>query len=263
MIYHKKLCMNELSVEKICRKETRIFEQYTDPQYATLTFLQKGQGRICTTGRELKVFEGQLLYLPEGERYDILWTGKEEISFIRLSIVSRKFDIENTDRYEPQVVEGIKDEDTESVFQKIFQLFETEDRMEKIRAIGHYYLFYADLLPRLEQASPLAMNPFLREAISLIDLRFSEDFSMEELAKNISLSPSRMFHLFQKELGITPTRYRNRRRVEEAAVYLRGSDESMAHIAERCGFHSTAYFREIFKSFVGKTPQEYRGEWRK
>ena len=48
-------------------------------------------------------------------------------------------------------------------------------------------------------------------------------------------------------------------RVERAAEELRRTDRTIDEIAERCGYNSPAYFREIFREITGMTPAEYRG----
>ena len=99
--YQKKLCMTELSITKT-QKSGRFSEKMT-PEDASLIFLFRGLGTVCTAAGEFSLSPGQLLFLPESEPYDALWTGKE-IEWIRLSIVSRKFDLENTLRHPPQIV---------------------------------------------------------------------------------------------------------------------------------------------------------------
>ena len=260
--YSKKICMSELCIEEVSLCGPRFYESCPPRQDSSLTFLYEGSGKICTVGSQIEMKAGELLYLPEGEHYDILWSG-DNICFIRIRIISRKFDLENTKCHSPRIITSLSKEDTGSLFRQIHQLFSTENRVEKIRAVGLYYLFYASLLPELEEKNTRHHSLALREAIFYIETHFAEDFSMEKLAHHISLSPSRMFHLFQKELGTSPVRYRNHCRMEHAACDLRSTDLSLSEIAERNGLPSPAYFRELFKKHTGKTPLQYRADWRK
>ena len=85
-----------------------------------------------------------------------------------------------------------------------------------------------------------------------------EDFDMAAIASYCCISESRLYHIFKSELGKTPVYYRNELRIENAAGALRESDDSTERIAEKCGFHSVAYFRETFRRFTGLSPAEYR-----
>ena len=56
----------------------------------------------------------------------------------------------------------------------------------------------------------------------------------------------------------TPVKYRNQLRIEKACSELCTKDISISEIAEKCGFNSLTYFREVFHSFTGMTPNKYR-----
>jgi len=250
--------MNELQVERCFYESTQYFDARAGEEYATLTFVLKGYARIRTAGDELQVEEENLLYIPEGERYDAIWTGRPSIEYISFRIVSQKFDTENTERYPPQIIRELSNARTRRIFGEILRLFATEKRQQKIQAMGMYYNFYAEVLPYLEALSPIRYSAALTEAMAYIEKRYAEDFQMKELAAYLSLSISRLHHLFQKELSTTPVRYRNKCRIEHAAKDLRSADTPIKQIAERNGFHDAAYFREVFKEYTGMTPIEYR-----
>jgi len=257
LLYTKKLCMSELHVERCCYEGTQYFDASAGERYSTLTFILKGQGKIRTMSAELLVNTGELLYIPEGERYDAVWSGADSIDYISFHIVSQKFDMENNDRYPAQIIHALSHEKTKSVFREIFHMFSTEDRVQKIKAVGLYYHFYAEVVPYLEAVPPIRYSTSLIEAIQYVEERYAEDFQMEELAAHISISPSRLHHIFQKELSTTPVKYRNKCRIEHAAKDLRSANLTMEQIAERNGFHSVSYFRETFKGYTGMTPAQY------
>ena len=256
-VYTKKLCMSELRVERCSYERTQYFDASAGEGYSSLTFLLTGQGMIRTMGAELPVKAGDLLYIPESERYDVVWSGMTSIDYISFHIVSQKYDMENTDRYPAQIIHALSGEKTKNVFLEIYRMFSTEDRLQKIKAVGLYYSFYAEVVPYLEAVPPIQYSDALIEAIRYVEERYAEDFQMEELAAHISISPSRLYYLFNKELSTTPIKYRNKCRIEHAAKDLRAGNIPMEQIAERNGFHSVSYFRETFKGYTGMTPTQY------
>ena len=256
-VYAKKLCMSELRVERCTYEGTQYFDASAGAGYSTLTFLLEGTGRIRTVGMDLTVRANELLYIPEGERFDVIWNGTTSIDYISFHIVSQKYDIENNDRYPAQIIHALSDGKTRELFEEIYRMFSTEERIEKIKAVGLYYSFYAQVVPYLDAVPPIRYSASLIEAIRYVEARYADDFRMEELAAHISLSPSRLHHLFQKELSTTLVKYRNKCRIEHAAKDLRSADIPMQQIAERNGFHSVGYFREIFKEYTGMTPAQY------
>lgn len=256
-VYTKKLCMSELQVERCSYEGTQYFDASAGEGYSSLTLLLTGQGMIRTMGAELPVKAGDLLYIPESERYDAVWSGMTSIDYISFHIVSQKYDMENTDRYPAQIIHALSGEKTKDIFMDIYRLFSTEDRLQKIKAVGLYYNFYAEVVPYLEAVPPIHYSDALIKAIRYVEERYAQDFQMEELAAHISISPSRLYYLFQKELSTTPIKYRNKCRIEHAAKDLRSGDFPMEQIAERNGFHSVSYFRETFKGYTGMTPVQY------
>ncbi|MCK0149175.1 AraC family transcriptional regulator [Marivita sp. S6314] len=59
-------------------------------------------------------------------------------------------------------------------------------------------------------------------------------------------------------LGVTPTDYINRIRIDHAAQLLRTEDSSIETIAAACGFQNTSYFYRLFDRAFQTTPRRYR-----
>lgn len=72
------------------------------------------------------------------------------------------------------------------------------------------------------------------------------------------LSLSHLDRIFVQDFGITTRKYWERRRLQEAKVYLETSMLPIKEIGHRTGFHSDAHFVIWFKRLVGKSPLQYR-----
>lgn len=263
ILFEKKLCMTELQVEHAAFARMNYFEAVEGRANSSFLFVIKGSVTLHAMGRHLTADTGSLLYIPEGQRYNAVWQGIPEIEYYVFHIISKTYDLTNTDRYEVQRIDALSTPETGTVFREIFDLFATGKRIAKVRAIGMYYHFYADVLPHLRAVPPVKYNAALLAAIGYIEQNYTSNFDVDALASVACISQSRLYHLFQKELGTTPIKFRNEIRVERAAQALRSGEASMDDIAVAHGFNSTVYFREIFKSFTGMTPSEYRAMARK
>ncbi|WP_224815397.1 AraC family transcriptional regulator [Hasllibacter sp. MH4015] len=62
----------------------------------------------------------------------------------------------------------------------------------------------------------------------------------------------------RRHLGLSPTQYVNRIRIQHAAMMLSGSAHPIAAIAEDCGFENLSYFHKLFREQYGTTPRGYR-----
>ncbi len=62
----------------------------------------------------------------------------------------------------------------------------------------------------------------------------------------------------RRHLGLSPTQYVNRIRIQHAAMLLAGTDRDIAWIAHDCGFENLSYFHRLFRTQYGSTPRGYR-----
>ena len=98
----------------------------------------------------------------------------------------------------------------------------------------------------------------LTETSKYVQENFHRNISIEELAANVSFSPSYFCKLFKKAANTTPAEYVISVRLSNAKLLLLESDLTMAQISEMCGFCDASYFSYTFKQRFGKTPMEYR-----
>ena len=62
----------------------------------------------------------------------------------------------------------------------------------------------------------------------------------------------------KRHLGITPSVYVNRIRMQYAAMALGSSDQSISSIALDCGIENMSHFYKLFRAHYGVTPRAYR-----
>ncbi len=113
----------------------------------------------------------------------------------------------------------------------------------------------------------IARNDNLLDVIkNYIDLNFSEPIRLETLASKFNVSPWFVSHEFKRRYGYAPMDYLIKRRLGEAQSLLTTDDggrEKITSIAYRVGFSNLSYFQYYFKNKVGKTPGQYRKDYRK
>ena len=85
------------------------------------------------------------------------------------------------------------------------------------------------------------------------------EWTLDEMAKELSLSRSRFQHLYSDTFGKSVSQDLIQSRIEKASDMLRKSDLTLKDISSICGYNSVSYFIRQFKNETGKTPSEYRG----
>lgn len=96
---------------------------------------------------------------------------------------------------------------------------------------------------------------FLRKQM-LSNLRHSP--TIEEMARSVNLSESRLQELFKSEIGLSPVQYLKHLRLETTRDLLENSFKQVKQIGFTVGMSDQSHFVKDFKEKYGATPTEYR-----
>ena len=99
----------------------------------------------------------------------------------------------------------------------------------------------------------------LRIMIQFIHDHFRETLTLSDIAGAASVSKSGALQIFKNGIRLSPVEYLIQYRLTQAALKLRTTEESVAVIAQECGFSDSSYFCRKFKEFFHMRPKEYRG----
>jgi len=90
----------------------------------------------------------------------------------------------------------------------------------------------------------------------------AKPLKIDDIVSQLSVS-RRMFEIrFRKAVGRTPHQELRRVRLLRAQQLLLESDQSIAEIALASGFCSPAHLGHVFQNDLGKTPAQYRRQFR-
>jgi AraC-like DNA-binding protein len=118
---------------------------------------------------------------------------------------------------------------------------------------------YIDGLPEAQMGWLAGLRDrFIGRALSLMHSRPAQDWTIEDLAREIGLSRSALAQRFGDFVGVPPIQYLARWRLQLAAQHLRTSDKSLARVAEVVGYESEAAFNRAFKREFGMPPAAWR-----
>jgi AraC-like DNA-binding protein len=94
--------------------------------------------------------------------------------------------------------------------------------------------------------------------ISMMTRRLGEPVTNTEMAKAAGMSARAFERSFQREYGLPPQQYLKRLRIQTACRLLVDTRESIAAIAQRCGFADQSHLTREFRRVTGLTPGSYR-----
>jgi AraC family transcriptional regulator len=95
-------------------------------------------------------------------------------------------------------------------------------------------------------------------AIRRIEIDRALPLSIHELARDAAMSPYHFLRTFRRVAGMTPHQFILRTRLQDAAVRLRQSSQTILDIALDAGFADLSTFNRRFRSIMGMTPRAYR-----
>jgi AraC-like DNA-binding protein len=102
----------------------------------------------------------------------------------------------------------------------------------------------------------------LQPVLQLLQDRYTEALSLDELASAGSMSSPYCCELFRLALSTTPISYRNSLRLMEARKLIQTTDLTIHDIAYRVGFQSVQEFNRLFRRDTRCSPSQFRGELR-
>ena len=113
-------------------------------------------------------------------------------------------------------------------------------------------------IQRVERYRLKRYSRLVRDTIAHVDEHLSEPLSVPRLAEQHGVHPDYLSKRFRQETAEALHTYILRRRVEEAAHFMRYSTDSITDIASFYQFSSQSHFTSVFKKYMGYTPQQYR-----
>ena len=145
-----------------------------------------------------------------------------------------------------------------------FLVNESRATVEDYFAIRHAFeswlSAYVNTMGRLGM-TPSVMStadPRVLNAAKLIDDHsMREPLLEDELARKVGLSVSQLGRLFSRDLGTSPMKYADRRRLEKAVSLLHLHQLTVKETAAELGFSSLPHFSAWFRRHKAASPREY------
>jgi AraC family transcriptional regulator len=98
----------------------------------------------------------------------------------------------------------------------------------------------------------------LHQVIDYAHSNIHQNIGLNDLAKNINISPFHFIRLFKQTIGISPYQFMLQLKIERAKQLIQQSEFSLTSIAYQLGFMDQAHFCNAFKKATGVTPLQYK-----
>ena len=228
-----------------------------------VTYTVAGQGRYRQPGLTLQAWPGDLVLLapgalheyavPSGGRWEFLWAHFHPrpawLSWWRLPEVGQGL-------YHAAVPGPIRPR-VEQTFLTLHADACGGDTLRREFALNG--LEQVLLLAAREQAAVRRpLDPRVQEVLDLLSADLAAPHTLGTLAAAVALSPSRLAHLFKREVGDSIGETVLTLRLRQAARLLLFTTRPVGDIAVDVGFTEAFYFSRQFRRRYGLSPRAYR-----
>ena len=113
----------------------------------------------------------------------------------------------------------------------------------------------------IEETDSLSFNSsdkssIVQTIVSYMNERYTEEISLDKMAKTTYLSPVYISKIFKEETGYSPINYLINIRLQKAKQLLEEGRTSVKAAAESVGYNDAYYFSKLFKKYYGYPPSK-------
>lgn len=123
---------------------------------------------------------------------------------------------------------------------------------------SHYFTIKEKETPLPEFMEPSSNDALVDAARDKIRMSYSEELTLEGLAKVFNVTPRTLSRHFVSVTGVSPIQYLIKHRLNVARNLLQSTDLQIQQISDQSGFGSATVFCRNFKKEFGQTPREFR-----
>ena len=231
-----------------------------------INLVLRGTGSVMLEDRKYPLLPGHLIWLWPGQRHMpvgwssdmLMWIVEWHHDFLGVLRKARK-----NDEFQPAQSNTYwcRNFGTQTLqhIQGILAAVSVMQRPDTFNKGLHFALLA--IWDEFVKAKPVETMEFLHPKLERVLAQLndpSEEYSLEQLARDVKMSPYYLSTLFREQLGLTIPEYRNRQRLNRFFTLYRTKPEiRLLELALEAGFGSYAQFYRVFTKAVGHTPQEW------
>ncbi len=216
-----------------------------------------GEGYVEYDTRQVQFKKGEMVVINTGITHRIRSESRVEYYYALIDpkfIEESGFDLKNL-----VFEEKITDEKLVEIFMRMVDNIHSEDdfRLLKARiAVSELLLelikSYAEYFYSFERTEA---THHVKKAIEFIRSNFSKQIAVQDVAKYVGISQSRLAKEFRQFAGNTVLEQINMIRCNQAKTMIM-RNEKISDAATLCGFENHSYFAKTYKKIIGELPSE-------
>lgn len=253
----------ELSLHE-CGREICVPEKaivFSTKHYHLFHYISKGKGTFQIAGNVYHLHAGNLFYIPPESKAEYApdkedpWT-YEWLGFDGASV--------------PEILKkiGLSDQspvylDHDEVMLKPFFDSIVNEVAEKgfldMFCLGKAYELFGTMLSNVKEdkTSFSPLDSHIENAKEYIRNNFQFSISIEDVSKNVGVTPNYLANIFKSQTNQSPKSYLTEVRMQKAIIYLLTGQYKVKEVGKLVGYPNQLHFSAEFKKHFGLSPLAY------
>ncbi|NHN34507.1 AraC family transcriptional regulator [Paenibacillus agricola] len=150
------------------------------------------------------------------------------------------------------------DKDIEIELQQIFQWCKGNSRKQLMTMYSLMFRIFSKLLPDKDIELQQTPNDWVSKSLDFIHAYYSDKITVEDVAKYVRLHRTYLSKIFKKQVGMPPSHYLIKMRLDRGKQLLLESPLSVTEIALSVGYPDIYSFTRAFTRCFGVSPNSIR-----
>lgn len=231
-----------------------------------IVYTLSGEGELNYRGQTYTLKKGQCFFINcvEYHYYKVADNSNWEFLWVHFNGNNSLGYFEEFSRNDFQTISVEQSELFENTLWQLIKLHQNKSAASDILTSQCIHTLLTELIVQnaAGNVSYFSLPEYIKATMKYIDLHFSEDLTLEHLAKLQNINKFHLSHEFNKYTGFTVKEYIITCRLSHAKDLLKYTDKTVQEISEICGVYHTSHFINLFKAREGCTPHKYRKDWK-
>ena len=258
-----------------CKSKMMAESEYHNHDFAEITYIISGQGKYLLDGKVYDVKTGDVVMCNPGVMHQNVEVNPKEPT-VEFFTGFTDFQFKNMPPNSIVLNDGgyilhTSAETRQDITKHCYEMVAEQESgkpgkyfMLKAHLIQIMLLIIREMMPEEKQQLSLSFESYnrnyaVKRIISFLSENYAAKISLDQIARNMYLSPVYISKIFKEETGDSPINYLIKIRLEKARdILLQGNERSIKNIANSVGYEDVYHFSKLFKKYYGISPLHYK-----
>ncbi|MFD0676241.1 MULTISPECIES: helix-turn-helix domain-containing protein [unclassified Paenibacillus] len=262
-----------VGIGNIYRSAEEVPLSYVEALSALQYKIVKGEGSVIFVDEVGKMSERSLIYSIETEKHIINCVKTGNMTALQHHLLALWGENLKEGDFTPEIITNLfqalvgtairtiyeVQSTAEEIFGDSFDLYKEVNLHSRLQDKKQFIeRIFRNISEWIQQKQQGQHTKLFNQIKEYVENNYHIDLSLTILGENIGLSPSYLSSIFKEITGMNFVDYINTRRVEQAKLMLRQTNETVVEISDKVGFTNSNTFIRVFKRHEGITPGQFR-----